>query len=109
MGRMIIYDDDRFSTVPWLSTEVDLRAQGPPESYIDDAFAGVHIDSLHIVMPFGKGSDAVLSIKAVRGDGNDGGTISLAIGAIRYFVEPIAVPAQSNPRRALDQQEGDCA
>jgi hypothetical protein len=109
MSRMVIYEDVRFSAVPWISTVQDLRRQGPPETGIDDYAAGYHQDGLLIRSPFGQTSDAILTITAKRGNGNDGGEIRMAIGTVLYRAEtePACVPVQSNPHRHVDGYRGD--
>lgn len=81
---MVIYDEPRFSGVPWISTVADLRPQGPPETYIDDPAKATHVDGLAVRAPFGTDTDAILTITAQKGNGNDGGTITVAIGTVLY-------------------------
>jgi len=102
--RDIIYDDPRYSQVPWISTSADLRAVGAPEAQVD--MWDERTDGLRIVAPFGQQSDAMIQIRAKKGDGNDGGTITLAITTtiIRdtHTMDVAGVPHQSNPRRHID-------
>ena len=60
----IIIAPPRFSAVPWLSTAVDLRPQGDPETVIEQP--GEIAYGLHIRTPFGVGTDTMLTVHAVR-------------------------------------------
>lgn len=87
----------RFSAVPWLA-DTDLAPMGAPETSVempDDVTLG-----LRIVNPWGPDTDAMLAIRAQRGDGNDGGEITLSMGSV---IERVAVNVdinlQSNPHR----------
>ena len=71
----------RFSLVPWLTDAADLRAMGPPESAVEIGTADLTL-GLYIPRPFGRDTDAMLCIHAVTGNGNDGGTITLAISDV---------------------------
>lgn len=52
---------------------------GPAETAVEqDGGADVTLGLL-VPRPFGPGTDAVLDVHAVRGNGNDGGVIKLAI------------------------------
>lgn len=91
----------RFSAVPWLA-DTDLAPMGAPETSVempDDITLG-----LLICDPFGKDSDAMLAIRAQRGNGNDGGDITLSIGSVveRVTVN-IDINLQSNPHRGVDE------
>jgi hypothetical protein len=111
----------RFSAVPWLA-DSDLRPMGRAETEVE-LYGGQEIThGLLIREPFGKETDAMLAVKATRGDGNDGGTITLAItDVIAYAVTP-TLPVmdmrklQSNPirvkrdedlRREMDEDDSD--
>jgi hypothetical protein len=104
----------RYSRVPWLLDSADLREMGAPESVVN---VGNQIAlGLHIPHPFGRESDATLIVRAVRGNGNDGGVISLAIGAAMTFdcwppkapeSEPMRMELLSNPfRRQFSDDNG---
>jgi hypothetical protein len=67
----------RFSIVPWLADAVDLRPMGEPETTVEHGQTIIH--GLDIPSPFGPSTDAVLTVTATRGNGNDGGVISMAI------------------------------
>jgi hypothetical protein len=72
-----------WSSVPWLKDSADLRAMGPAECAVelpDDLTLGLLIPD-----PFGKETAAVLSVHATKGNGNDGGTITLAITNVLAF------------------------
>ena len=70
----------RYTRVAWLA-QSDLEAMGEPETSViighDD-----RTDGWLIPHPFGHDTDAVLSVHATRGNGNDGGRITLAIGTV---------------------------
>lgn len=100
---MVIYEDERYSWVPWLSTHADLRRQGAPETEIDDPQQATHVDGLAVRNPFGTDTDAILTITAQKGNGNDGGTITLAIGTVIYR-SPVKVEHTPQP-----QADGDPA
>lgn len=83
MARAIAYEPLRFSAVPWLLDWADLRAMGEPESTVLIGDSQI-VHGLAIPYPFGKDTDASLVVRATRGDGNDGGEITLAISETVY-------------------------
>jgi hypothetical protein len=107
-----MWSPQRYSRVPWLTT-ADLEPMGDPETYIelgdDERF-----DGLHIPEPFGKDTDATLSIHSTRGDGNDGGRITLAIGTVMQttqrpkgrtyqpYIDAMQAGTPRNPRSQAD-------
>ena len=94
-------DRVRYSTVPWLRDVSDLRPYGAPETTVELCHGRDITHGLRIVAPFGPGTDAMLAVHAVR----DSGVITLAItNVIAYDLVPVE-PAQSNPRRHLDEGE----
>lgn len=97
---------DRYSSVPWLA-DVDLRPMGAPETVVELAGGEETALGLLIREPFGSGTDAILTVHAIRGDGNDGGDITLAI-TNQLYVEPVVEwRPQSNPIRQADGDPGD--
>ena len=53
MPRMVIYDDPRYSGVPWLSTAMDLRPMGRPETSVEMDGGAEIAHGLLIRVPFG--------------------------------------------------------
>ena len=53
---------------------------GPPETSVE--LPGDLTLGLHIPRPFGDGSDAMLTVHAKAGNGNDGGEITMAITTV---------------------------
>lgn len=101
----------RYSRVPWLLDSADLCEMGEPEHSIN---IGNEIAlGLHVPYPFGRNTDATLIVRAVRGNGNDGGEIKLSIGdamAIEAkprvpFYPPSLMAVQSNPVRKRHEDE----
>lgn len=94
----------RFPAVAWL-TEADLQPQGDVGTITewgDEIAWGLWVKS-----PFGAGTDLVLTIHAIRGDGIDGGIVTAAVTSHLAIEYPApSEPAQSNPRR-LDDPGGD--
>jgi len=78
MARTIVYEGLRWSLVPWLRDWSDLRALGVPDVTVS---VGNHeiVHGFNVVYPFGKDTDMSLIVHAVKGNGNDGGRITLAI------------------------------
>lgn len=74
-----------WSAVPWLSTSIDLRPYGQPESTVLINGGAEIAHGLHVPTPFGKDTEATLLVRAIRGNGNDGGEITLSIGAAMPF------------------------
>jgi hypothetical protein len=96
----------RYSSVPWL-TDADLTPQGDIGSIVELAGGDEIAMGLWVREPFGRGSDVVLTIHATKGNGNDGGEVTLAItNSIQMDVHPVVEPAQSNPRRYWEDQDG---
>lgn len=108
----------RYTAVPWLSNAADLRPAGDPETTVE-LFGGTEIThGLRIAEPFGRASDAMLAIHAVR----DTGVITLAItDLLALDVRPVRRwdPSMENrqsgghrsPRSQADgysDDEGDC-
>ena len=95
--------EPRHSLVPWLQTGMDLeegrRFMWEVEYHRDEEKA----ICLEIDAPFREVTQAYLVIHAIRGNGNDGGTITLALSPVpRYDVyaqETFALNLISNPRR----------
>lgn len=83
----------RYSAVPWLA-DSDLRPMGDPETTITVGQTE-HTDGLYIPRPFGEGTDAMLSIHAVR-DGTKGGVVKVAITSV-VEVETVRQPTSSVP------------
>jgi hypothetical protein len=83
----------RFSQVPWLSDMADLRPMGPPETAVECGETDLTL-GLWIPHPFGRDTDATLSIHATVGNGNDGGTITLAISNVVYKRDEDAKPVK---------------
>ena len=79
MARSVIYDNPRFSLVGWLSDVMDLRQRGEPERTVTINGDLEIVHGLAIPTPFGPGTDASLVIHATRGNGTDGGEITVAI------------------------------
>jgi hypothetical protein len=103
----------RYSRVPWLA-QTDLQPMGEPETYVILS-AEDRTDGLHIPEPFGKHTDATLLIHAMKGNGNDGGTITLAIGTViqtvqtpkgRTFQPYMDPPQTGQPRNTRSQPDG---
>jgi hypothetical protein len=90
----------RYSAVPWLATSIDLRAYGEPETSVLINGGEEIAHGLHIPSPFGKDTDATLLIRATKGNGNDGGVITLAIGDAIPF--EVRVDSHYKTRPALD-------
>lgn len=97
-------DTPRFSAVPWLDTDSDLRPFGEPETSIDNFAAQERIIGLYIAWPFGRDTDALLSIRANLGSGEV--TLAISTLVIPEQAEAPIEPAQSNPRRH-DDDGGD--
>lgn len=99
----------RYTTVPWLSDDGDLQPQGEVATSVELRGGEEVAVGLWIREPFGKGSDTMLTIHALKGDGTDGGTITLAIThEIALQVQPVVERnLQSNPRRQADGDPGD--
>jgi hypothetical protein len=108
------YGETLWSSVPWLKDSADLRAMGPAECAVelpDDLTLGLLIPD-----PFGKETAAVLSVHATKGNGNDGGTITLAITNVLAFdVKPKApersamdLDLLSNPVRKPFPDDNGC-
>lgn len=86
---------------PCFTDASDFRAFGPPETTVE--LPGDLALGLVIPRPFGNGTDAILTIHAKTGNGNDGGEITLAItNSVEVVHRPLDVPQQSNPRRYVD-------
>lgn len=107
MARMIIYDDQRFSRVPWLSDAMDLRPKGAPETTVE--LAGEITHGLYVPCPHGPGTDAMLTVHAFRS-----GEITLAItNEIRIDTRtpPMRMDLLSNPIRHVlrDREDADGA
>jgi hypothetical protein len=96
---------------PCYSDPSDFRPMGHPETIVE-LDGGIEVAvGLLVPRPFGPGTDAILTVHATRGTGNDGGTILLAItNAMELDVHPPS-PAMdmrllnSNPRRVPDEGE----
>lgn len=106
----LILGPQRWSAVPWLSqTDLDegRRALWEVEYARDIDKASCWSVSVYDKGAFGS-TQVFLMLHAMRGNGNDGGTITLAISHTPrfdlYAKDSIAlsVARQSNPRRYLD-------
>lgn len=76
--------------------ESDFRPMGKPESSIE--LPGEITLGLHIVAPFGPGTDAMLAVHALEDAETPGGTIALAVVEVET-PKPMDVTMLSNPRR----------
>ncbi len=78
----------RYSTVPWLSAS-DLVPQGDVDTVVE-LHGGEEIAwGIWIKAPFGTGSDLVMTVHAIKGDGDDGGVITAAVtNAITLQAQP---------------------
>ena len=99
----MIVHPTRYSGVPWL-WDSDLEIGGGPVWQIDNRAFNERASAWKI-----DGRDEFLILHAVRGGGNDGGFISLAIQpTARYDLfaqESFALErVQSNPRRRRDEE-----
>lgn len=102
--------DRLYPAVAWL-TDADFLPMGEPETTVECLGGAAITHGLLIHQPFGPASTAILSVHSARGNGNDGGTITLAITNTLHW-EPTAKPAMdmtllSNPRRHVDGYRGD--
>jgi hypothetical protein len=102
------YQPIRFAGVPWLLTDTDLRPMGAPETSVEIGQQIAH--GLHIPQPFGRGTDAMLTITATAGNGTDGGVITLAIGtelAIDHDPKPPMdmTLLSGGPRQRIDNKD----
>jgi len=107
-----------WAAVPWLHTSIDLRPFGEPETTVLINGGQEIAHGLHIPTPFGKDTEATLLVRAIRGNGNDGGEITLSIGeAIPFDVrveahyararQPMNMDLLSNPvRKAFPDDNG---
>ena len=87
----------------WVET-ADFWPMGRPETSVE--LPGDVTLGLYVPHPFGPGSDAMLQIHAVAGNGNDGGTITLAIGTlIERTTRRMDMTLLSGPQR---HGEDDC-
>lgn len=103
----------RHSLVPWLS-ESDLTT-GPKSAWAVEYVANQEYASCWQVPIYAReeSSCAYLLVHAVRGNGNDGGHITLSISwTPRYDIYAkecfVAVPAQSGPQRHKYRVDADC-
>lgn len=99
--------DQRFTQVPWLA-QSDLEVGRRQAWEIDYRHDEDRASCWQVEEPFHETPHAFLILHAVRGNGNDGGTITLAISdSPRYDVyakETFAMMrVQSNPRRDVDE------
>ncbi len=69
----------RYSTVPWLVDGLDLEEGRKFLWEIDYRRDEDRATCLAVLDPFQKVSEAYLVIHAIRGNGNDGGTITMAL------------------------------
>lgn len=100
-----------WSAVPWLGTSSDLRPYGEPDTSVLVNGGEQIAHGLHVPTPFGMDTDATLIVKAIRGNGNDGGIITLSIGdalplevrveAHYHTREPMPMELLSNPIRKV--------
>lgn len=90
----------RYSAVPWL-WDSDFR-EGMPAQWTVDCGRTIH--SCWSILLTGE----ALLIRATRGNGNDGGVITLAISdTLRLDTRDFAsLPIHSNPRRAIEGPDG---
>lgn len=99
----------RFSLVPWISTKLDLEEGRRFCWEIEHRRDVEKAICLAVADPFQKVTEAYLVIHAVKGDGNDGGDITVALSRTpQYDVfarDIFRLNQQSNPRRA--QGDGD--
>lgn len=93
----------RYSTVPWLVTSMDLEPHGDPETTVELGNGAEITHGLRIARPFGVDTDAMLAIHAIRSSGE----ITLAITAILTLDhrptrtwQPYMGPTQSGSSRA---------
>jgi hypothetical protein len=69
----------RYSAVSWLLDRMDLRPMGSAEVVITSPCDEEIVKAFHIPRPFDNRTHATLVVHATRGNGNDGGVITLAI------------------------------
>jgi hypothetical protein len=104
-----MYMQPRYSKVPWIS-DSDLE-EGRRCMWEIEYRRNEDLASCWQVTTYEKGSSlAYMVLHAVRGNGNDGGEITLALSdtpRFDVFAKESFVIAQSNPRRNTDSKDAE--
>jgi hypothetical protein len=102
----------RYSTVPWLVNTLDLEEGRKFLWEIDYRRDEDRATCMAVLAPFQTVSEAYLVIHAIRGNGNDGGRITMALSDTPQFdvyAKEMFKICQRNPNRDGDagDTEGD--